>query len=630
MEFEEIKEQVKKVKQKIKNLIVYDKETEKGLIYKIYKDPITTISGITALVMSLTLLTSNTEKNYRSKQNENNNSISSTLNPTDLKDTSYAYYEEGVNSKYEPFYMLNFNLKFDENGKLVGNYIEDIHNILENDQTPIGIVIKLQDYSLADVYLAIDEIKKIIEYYNVNFPIYYDVDSILNQEKYKNDKYAYINNYKMMNAFIDKCVYNGMFIGIAGSAENITKYREEFIKDGKKDLYYDTDKLVHTSPEQLEQYQNDATIGMIECNGFYYSKKDYEQIIQNYGYNSGLSFKDDFIHVIQPGESIGYLQDLYKITNRENLYRLNYNCFSDSRRVYTGYEIRIPMVLKEGYSNGKPSNVQNNNESFEGKKYYKGIDISKHNYIHDWQALSNSNQVDFAVLRLCNTYHTIAGNNKDAIDSRFKDHYDNCKKYGIKTSMYIYCQWYGGTLEEMKENARKEANHFVNYLRDNNYEPDLGVLFFDYEGSGSDGGFQKNTCEPYMIEAIMAEHKKIVEEAGYKYGFYSNQAVTRKIDMSKFNDVVYWVAGGSKYHSGSSYNIETLNTPTALTSLNCGYSYDPTQSGVAIQQITAAGIVPGTNKLTDVNLIPENWYNHLISVNEARISNNPNSNQRIR
>lgn len=608
---EEMKEEINYVKQIIKNIFIGEKIKTNNGKYKLCIDPTQTISTITALVMSITLLSSSKEEKYKGKQPNNNSII--TMDQTNKKDTSYAFYEEGVNSKNETFYMLNFNLKFDENGLLVGNYIKDIHNILENDQTPIGIIIKLQDYSLADVYLAIDEIKKIMEYYNVKLPIYYDVDSILNQEKYQNDKYAYTNNYKMMNAFIDKCVYNGMFIGIAGSAQNIEKYKEEFIKDGKKDIYYDTDKLVHITPSELEKYQNDQTIGMIECYGYYYSKKDYERIITNGGYNSGLSFKDDYIHVIQPGESIGYIQDLYNITNRENLYRLNNNYFSESQRVYAGYEIRIPMVLKEGYSNNKIE--QTPTENYEDKEFIKGIDISKHNYIHSWQELKNSNQVDFAVIRLCNTYHTIQGNNKNAIDNKFIENYQNCKNNDIKTSMYIYCQWYGNTLEEMKEYARKEAIHFVNYIKENNCEPDLDVLFFDYEGSTADGGFQKNACQPYMLEAIMNEHKKIVEEAGYKYGFYSNQAVAKKVNINNFKDAIFWIAGGSKYQSGS-YNIETLNTPTQLTSLNYGYSYEPNEPGVVIQQITDRGIVPGTNKLTDVNLISKEWFNYLLKQND--------------
>lgn len=86
------------------------------------------------------------------------------------------------------------------------------------------------------------------------------------------------------------------------------------------------------------------------------------------------------------------------------------------------------------------------------KTLFKGIDLSKHNIVTDWEAVAK--QVDFVILR--------AGGNYNGFykDSKFERYYNACKMYNIPVGAYYDC----GKEFYTTEMGIKCADHFIGLL----------------------------------------------------------------------------------------------------------------------------------------------------------------------
>lgn len=508
--------------------------------------------------------------------------------------------EVGFQTDNEKFNLLCLDFEFDEKGHLIGDYQKIIDEV-KNKNEDVGIVLRLKNNNLVDVYLALNKIKEIMTNIDVNFPIYFDVDSLLDE------------SYEMVVSFLERAEYDGMFVGMAGKEVTIHKYMDLFIENGKEALFRNTDILMYDSLTN-----NSDKYSMVRFNDTYYAQKDFDRITVQYKFNLPNNFKDDYIHIVQENEDMDTIQSYYGVDDIEVLYK--YNSLDIGTKLEESQQIKVPMLLRRGQSVVFNSNLDRSKYVSDEVSYVKGIDVSENNYV-DWNSISLKNKMDFAILRLCNTYNTIDLDNYNGVDSLFNYHYNGCIKNDIPKTFYIFCQWHSfHSKEEVVENARKEAQYFVDYIENNNYTPDMNVLFFDYEGTNLDGGFQRSDCTSEIIELIMNTHKEVVEQSGYTYGVYANCAVLNKINTDNFPNTTFWIAGGETYSWQVDFSNDLMPNQLSTSLL---HSSNPTKFGIAIQQISEYGSLKGYDGPIDINVMPYDWYRYL---NDLQLEKN---NQRV-
>lgn len=182
--------------------------------------------------------------------------------------------------------------------------------------------------------------------------------------------------------------------------------------------------------------------------------------------------------------------------------------------------------------NGKTSNVTNvrvyvpnysNAQKFYLEQREYGIDVSHWQSTIDFKTLSESETIDFMIIR--------AGHGITIKDREFENNYNGAKKYKIPVGVYLYAG------AQSVEEARQEANYLVNLLNGKTF--DLPV-FYDIE--------EQDNLNKSTITQMFLEFYNIIKKAGYKPGLYANKYyLTEKIDASKIpSDCTIWVASYGK------------------------------------------------------------------------------------
>lgn len=92
------------------------------------------------------------------------------------------------------------------------------------------------------------------------------------------------------------------------------------------------------------------------------------------------------------------------------------------------------------------------------KQIARGIDLSKHNKVYDWEMVSKA--VDFVILRAGGDF------NKKYKDIKFEYYYNACKMYDIPVGAYYDCGKEFYTADKGKECAQ----HFLNLLSGKQFE----------------------------------------------------------------------------------------------------------------------------------------------------------------
>ena len=169
--------------------------------------------------------------------------------------------------------------------------------------------------------------------------------------------------------------------------------------------------------------------------------------------------------------------------------------------IYTHVDVRTG---KKWYGNEVESNnsVTDDFYQYYGGNEIKGIDVSIHNGIIDWQKVKESG-IEFAIIRAG------FGRFVDQKDENFERNYDEAKAAGIPIGAYWYS--YATTVEE----AIDEAEVFVSLLSGKQFEY---PLFFDQEErSAFETG--KENCSK-MIRAFC----DVLEANGYWAGLYTSRS----------------------------------------------------------------------------------------------------------
>ena len=165
-------------------------------------------------------------------------------------------------------------------------------------------------------------------------------------------------------------------------------------------------------------------------------------------------------------------------------------------------------------------------------KYTYGIDVSKHQGVIDWNAVSNTNQVDFAFIRAGFRGYGTEGTLN--VDPKFSYNAKNANDAGIKVGAYFFSQ--AVNVEE----AKQEAYFLLNILKGHNISYPVAIDV-EYATSTHTGRADKVSKE--VRTQICIEFLTIIENAGYIPMIYADKYfATDNLDMSKLQKYDFWLA----------------------------------------------------------------------------------------
>ena len=265
---------------------------------------------------------------------------------------------------------------------------------------------------------------------------------------------------------------------------------------------------------------------------------------------------------------------VYMSTSKSSNYELVCS-ISSNKLLLKGLKDNTTYYFKV-YANGN-GGLSNSSNIVSGKNNIKGIDVSYHNGIIDWQKVKASGLVDFAIIRC-------GYGDKDLSqdDIKFVYNVDECSKAGIPMGVYLYS--YALNMAQ----AQSEADHVLQMIGGKKFDY---KVWYDLEDSNTTGKLGAST-----IGDIAQTFCNSMTNAGFDVGIYANKYwFTSILTDSRFNNWPKWVA---------QYNNE------------CTYD------GVYIMwQYTSDGAVPGVDGRVDVNYAFTGVYADMSNASTYDVSN---------
>lgn len=198
---------------------------------------------------------------------------------------------------------------------------------------------------------------------------------------------------------------------------------------------------------------------------------------------------------------------------------------------------------------------------YQDTPHLKGIDVSVHQGVIDWQAVADSG-VDYAIIRAGYRGSTIGDLYED---EQFRYNIEGARSAGLKLGIYFFSQ--ALTTEE----AVEEAKFVCDLLGD--IEPDLPI-YYDWEYIG---GRVSRISDVPLTECAIAFCEE-VKSQGYRAGVYFNQEFGYYyLDLTKLQEYHLWLA---------EYN----EIPTFRYHFDC-------------LQFTDSGRIPGIETEVDLNIL---------------------------
>ena len=152
---------------------------------------------------------------------------------------------------------------------------------------------------------------------------------------------------------------------------------------------------------------------------------------------------------------------------------------------------------------------------------YKGIDVSEHKGIIDWNKVKNDG-IEFAIIRI----GWIGNKNNHTKDIQFERNYNECKRLNIPTGIYVYNYCIN------EQNAESGAKWTIEQLQGRKLELPIYIDMEDSSGTSLGRVVNTNMCIAFNT---------IIEQNGYWAGVYANlnwfnNYLNKDIIKSKYMD----------------------------------------------------------------------------------------------
>ncbi len=379
-------------------------------------------------------------------------------------------------------------------------FLKEKLDYCQKNQIAVGLILSSQAECYSDIYLDFLFVQKLVQNYSIDYPIYFNIDSILD-----NPKLSYQEANWYIDAFLEKGRENHLFLGIYGSSYHLGLELSRI-----KSCYSSYPLFVWD-----DSWQGDIQVCDFSSDQSYLLLKDqnFKAVKQEWNYNDPLLF--------QPLELVS-LED------------------KSLEEVALASGLSVNDLLT--YNGVQRKNIEDEtffeipSQSFREKNHVLsktgvGVDVSLWQGEIDWSKVV----VDYAIIQLRDFAN-------DSLDPQFYRNVEGCLQNEIEMGFYVFSR--ATSIEALKEeiwciqeNLANLPVHYPVYL-------DLETEFW-----------QNKTLDEYQEEkdfifSFLLTYEKEMKKCGYIPGIYCNQDIYQKLKSTLdygLDDFSIWLAGGEYY-----------------------------------------------------------------------------------
>ena len=414
-------------------------------------------------------------------------------------------------------------------------------NKCKNEGISVSLVFECDADTLGEMYMDIDYLESILKRFDIDMPIYFDIDKIMSNKKLNNTMKK-----EIIESFLNKIDNSSYRIGIYGSDTNLNDLNNHLVDITNRSVF-----LVRDSEEV-------KYIGNIDIT---------KSLSGNITASKNLSMVTDS-NVILPCSAmyiVGENETIHSIALKCGLSEEDLMKYNNVKEVSVGDSLYIPNLYE----------VIDSNKDLVSYNFgvKKGIDISDYQDTISWDRVSETS--DYVIVEVAriksNTYLDTAS-----------EHIQNVITNNIDLGLYMCL---GG-----KEETSIVLERISNYLdrldselksKNINIDKSKTPIFIDFELDSSDTNYYD----------IAQGFKELCNNHGFmNVGIYGNYSTLDSISKSfkrngnslKDNDFYIWAAGGPNYKDESKW----INKGFKLSELEEVTETSNNDYTVSMQQVT--------------------------------------------
>ena len=431
-------------------------------------------------------------------------------------------------------YNIRFNTRIHSNNFVVLHVSEktfnditglrDTLNQCKDKKISVSIVLDTKADNLAKMYKDIDFLQAILKQYNIDMPVYCNIDNIMNNKNLNNAEKS-----ALIEVFLDKATRSNLYVGLYGTDTNLYECNEFITKISEYDTFLIQDN-------ETIRYQGTHNITK-DLEGNISATVDLSSIVANANLNASSSLVYSSNYIVAEGETMHSIALKCGLSEND---LIKYN--GNKKIVEAGDKILIPNLY-----------MTINEETKEVKYNFaiaRGIDISNYQYNRDWERVAQTS--DYVIVEVARDDNDYQNNDGYYLDSAIGQ-IIGTKSQSLDLGLYfcIYKDMDSSTYEERIESYLTRLD---NELRENNINIDKSnvPVFLDFEVYSDGNDYYK----------LMQRFEKVCASHGFtKVGIYGNESTLNSICENmqskhglvlKNTDYYVWKAGGPQYSSNES------------------------------------------------------------------------------
>lgn len=431
-------------------------------------------------------------------------------------------------------YNIRFNTRVHSNNFVVLHVSEktfnditglrDTLNQCKDKKISVSIVLDTKADNLAKMYKDIDFLQAILKQYNIDMPVYCNIDNIMNNKNLNNAEKS-----ALIEAFLDKATRSNLYVGLYGTDTNLYECNEFITKISEYDTFLIQDN-------ETIRYQGTHNITK-DLEGNISATVDLSNIVANANLNASSSLVYSSNYIVAEGETMHSIALKCGLSEND---LIKYN--GNKKTVEAGDKILIPNLY-----------MTINEETKEVKYNFaiaRGIDISNYQYNIDWERVAQTS--DYVIVEVARDANDYQNNDGYYLDSAIGQ-IIGTKSQSLDLGLYfcIYKDMDASTYEERIESYLTRLD---NELRENNININKSnvPVFLDFEVYSDGNDYYE----------LMQTFEKVCTSHGFtKVGIYGNGSTLNSICENmqskhglvlKNTDYYVWKAGGPQYSSNES------------------------------------------------------------------------------
>ena len=431
-------------------------------------------------------------------------------------------------------YNIRFNTRIHSNNFVVLHVSEktinditglrDTLNQCKDKKISVSIVLDTKAENLAKMYKDIDFLQSILKQYNIDMPVYCNIDNIMNNKNLNNAEKS-----ALIEAFLDKATRSNIYVGLYGTDTNLYDCNEFITKISEYDTFLIQDN-------ETIRYQGTHNITK-DLEGNISATVDLSSIVANANLNASSSLVYSSNYIVAEGETMHSIALKCGLSEND---LIKYN--GNKKTVEAGDKILIPNLY-----------MTINEETKEVKYNFaiaRGIDISNYQYNIDWERVAQTS--DYVIVEVARDDNDYLNNDGYYLDSAIGQ-IIGTKSQNLDLGLY-FCIYKDMDASTYQKRIESYLTRLDNELRENNINIDKSnipvFLDFDVYSDGND------------YYELMQTFEKVCASHGFtKVGIYGNESTLNSICENmqskhglvlKNTDYYVWKAGGPQYSSNES------------------------------------------------------------------------------